>query len=164
MIKYAKAVEGIVLDYQVFPDSFRLENLMNPVILDGYQECPEEVDLGWFFDGETYSPPKSKVSVEDIVKDFEARIQRRLDDFARTLTYDGMLSACTYATSQIEMYRIEGQYCVEARDATWAKAFDLISAFDLAGMEQGPLPTWEDIEAQLPPLAWPEGSRGYHLR
>lgn len=99
--------------------------------------------------------------LEEVVADYESRIQERLDKFARSLTYDGMLSACTYATSTVEMYRIEGQYCVDARDATWAKAYELLSAVLPAVQAGGNIPSWEEIEAQLPPLAWPEGSRGY---
>jgi hypothetical protein len=41
---------------------------------------------------------------------------------------------------------------VKARDDTWAKGYEL-----LAGYQQtGTIPAWEEIEAQLPPLAWPE--------
>lgn len=109
-------------------------------------------DGGLYFAGEEPEPP-----LDELVKEYENRVQERLDAFARTLTYDGMLSACTYATSLVEMYRIEGQYCVEARDATWHKAFQLLNAFTPGD----PIPSWEEIEAELPPLAWPKGSRGY---
>lgn len=119
---------------------------------DGIESAGVLADVLGF---DPYAPPPSVI--ETTMQEYEALIQARLDDFARTLTYDGMLSACTYATSTIEMYRIEGQYCVDARDATWAKAFELLNGFDPA---QG-IPSWGEIEAQLPVLAWPEGSRGY---
>lgn len=125
------------------PDQEQLTTEKN--IVTGY-------DGKLYFEGAEPQKPQKMV-----VAEYEAKIQARLDDFTRTLTYDGILSACTYATSAIEMYRIEGQYCVEARDATWAKAFELLSAFQPGD----PVPTWEEIEAELPPLAWPEGSRGY---
>lgn len=100
-------------------------------------------------------------TLEAVLAGFENNIQSRLDTFARTLTYDSMMSACTYATSTIPMYRIEGQYCVDARDATWAKAYELMQAIQPRVQAGGAIPSWEDIEAQLPPLVWPEGSRGY---
>lgn len=80
--------------------------------------------------------------------------QKRLDDFARTRNYDGILSLCTYATSTVPKFQQEGQYGVEARDATWAALYTI-----LAEVEAGarPVPSgFADIEANLPTLAWPE--------
>jgi len=79
--------------------------------------------------------------------------QQRLDDFARTRNYDGILSACTYATSTVPKFASEGQYCVEARDATWAALYQI-----LADVQAGtrPAPTgFSDIDGDLPALAWP---------
>lgn len=79
--------------------------------------------------------------------------QQRLDDFARTRNYDGILSLCTYATSTVPKFQAEGQYGVTARDATWAKLYEM-----LAEVEAGtrPMPTgFADIEPELPSLAWP---------
>ena len=83
-----------------------------------------------------------------------ARTQQRLDDFARTRNYDGILSACTYATSTVPKFKDEGQYGVEARDATWAKLYEM-----LAEVEGGtrPMPSgYSDIEGELPELVWPQ--------
>ena len=80
--------------------------------------------------------------------------QQRLDDFAKTRNYDGILSACTYATSTVLKFKTEGQYCVEARDATWAKLYEM-----LAEVEAGtrPMPSgYADIEPELPALVWPD--------
>lgn len=79
--------------------------------------------------------------------------QQRLDDFARTRNYDGILSACTYATSTVEKFQIEGQYCVNARDATWATLYAIMSEVE-AGTR--PMPTgFADVEPLLPVLEWP---------
>ena len=80
-------------------------------------------------------------------------VQKRLDDFAATRNYMGILSACTYATSTVPTFAAEGQYCVGARDATWAKCYEI-----LAGVEAGttPMPSgFADIEPELPVLQWP---------
>lgn len=80
-------------------------------------------------------------------------VQRYLDDFAQTKTYDGILSACTYATSTVPRFATEGQYCVQARDACWA-AVASIEADVLAGNRPAPS-GFEDIRAELPALSWP---------
>jgi hypothetical protein len=84
---------------------------------------------------------------------FTAAIQQRLDAFAQTRGYDGILSAATYATSAVTKFAAEGQYAVEARDATWADAYAILDAV-LSG--QRPMPTIEEVMEELPELAWPE--------
>lgn len=79
--------------------------------------------------------------------------QSRLDVFSRTRNYDDILSACTYATSSNPKFKAEGQYCVDVRDATWAKLYAI-----MADAEQGkrPVPTgYDDIKDELPALVWP---------
>ncbi len=80
--------------------------------------------------------------------------QARLDAFARTRNYDGILSACTYATSPSPTFRAEGQYCVEMRDATWAALYALMANV-MAGRRSPPT-GFADVEADLPVLAWPQ--------
>ena len=93
-------------------------------------------------------------STEELIKLYTNKVQERLDDFARSegKAYDNMLSACTYATSTNPIFSREGQYCVEARDNTWATAYQIMND-SLTG--QRPIPSWEEIEAELPDLAWP---------
>lgn len=79
--------------------------------------------------------------------------QRRLDDFAATRNYSGIMSLCTYATSTIPRFRVEGEYGVFIRDATWAKLYEI-----LAEIETGirPVPdSFEDVEPELPVPEWP---------
>lgn len=89
----------------------------------------------------------------EIIASLTAQIQKRLDDFAKTRNYDGILSACTYATSTVPKFATEGQYCVQVRDATWAAGYALMDEV-LAGTR--PVPSSiSDIEADLPVLEWP---------
>ena len=92
---------------------------------------------------------------EEIQAEFTGAIQARLDAFAQTRGYDGILSAATYATSTIPQFAAEGQYAVEARDTTWAKGYEILNAV-LAG--QRPMPTLEEVFAELPVLEWPDGA------
>jgi hypothetical protein len=79
--------------------------------------------------------------------------QRRLDEFARTRNYDGILSACTYSTSTVPKFATEGQYAVEARDATWAKLYSILDEVN-AGTR--PITSgFSAIESELPVLVWP---------
>lgn len=97
------------------------------------------------------APPPPTVA--EIIATYTTAIQKRLDDFARTRNYDGILSAATYATSVVAKFKAEGQYAVEARDATWAKGYEILAAVE-AGTR--PLPTLEGLAAELPVLAWPK--------
>ena len=90
---------------------------------------------------------------EEQLAAFTAAIQAHLDDFAKTRNYDGIMSAATYATSAVPKFRLEGQYAVAARDAVWAKGYELMDAV-LAGTR--PMPDLEEVLAELPALKWPE--------
>lgn len=82
-----------------------------------------------------------------------AATQDRLDTFAKDRGYDGILSACTYATSPSTNFATEGQYCVAQRDATWIKLIEILGEITFGTR---PRPSgYADIEADLPPLVWP---------
>ena len=89
---------------------------------------------------------------EQIVAQYTAAVQKHLDDFARTRGYDGILSAATYATSTVPKFAAEGQYAVEARDATWAKCYEVLAAVEAGS---SPMPTLDELLAELPVLTWP---------
>ena len=79
--------------------------------------------------------------------------QSRLDAFARTRNYDGILSACTYASSSIPKFAQEGAYCVQMRDQTWAALYAFMAEVQ-AGTK--PMPTTvAEVDALLPTLTWP---------
>ena len=78
--------------------------------------------------------------------------QQRLDDFARTRNYDGILSLCTYATSTNPTFAKEGQYGVNMRDVTWAKLYQIMQ--EVESGERPMLTGYADIEAELPVLDW----------
>lgn len=78
--------------------------------------------------------------------------QKRLDTFAQTRNYDGILSACTYAASGVAKFAAEGQYCVGARDESWAALYQIMA--DVQSNER-PMPTLDEVLAELPELEWP---------
>lgn len=98
------------------------------------------------------APPPAPTQ-EQIIARFTTQIQARLDTFARTRNYDGILSACTYATDPNPKFAAEGQYCVNKRSETWAAAYTIIAQVQ-AGTR--PMPSSiADIEPDLPVLQWP---------
>ena len=112
-------------------------------------------DYGPYPDGWSPTPPPPTPEEEAAAQQaaFTAAIQARLDDFARTRNYDNALSCASYATSTNPKFAAEGQYIVAARYATWAKGYEILNAV-LAG--DRPMPTLEEVMAELPPLVWPE--------
>lgn len=111
---------------------------------DEYEAMAEGVDFA--------APLPADVAAR-VQAEIVAATQLRLDTFAHTRNYDGILSACTYATSSVPKFAAEGQYCVDARDATWAKLYTILGEV-LA--QTRPMPTgFSDIASELPTLAWP---------
>lgn len=99
-------------------------------------------------------PEPEDPTPEQIKAEIVAATQQRLDDFARTRNYDGILSLCTYATSTKPRFSAEGQYGVEARDDTWATLYEI---YDEVQAGTRPMPEiYEDIEGELPVLEWPD--------
>jgi len=98
-------------------------------------------------------PPTLEQQTNALKAEIVVEVQNRLDTFARTREYDSMLSACTYANSSVAKFKLEGQYCVDARDATWSRLYAILAEVQ-AGTR--PMPSgFADIESALPVLAWP---------
>lgn len=91
-------------------------------------------------------------SADQVLAAVTQAVQQRLDDFARTRMYDGILSACTYATSTVPNFAAESQYAVEARDSTWAACYRIMAHVQ-AGSR--PMPTVDQVLSELPTLEWP---------
>lgn len=97
--------------------------------------------------------PVGYVAPKPIQQQIVDAAQERLDDFARTRNYEGILSACSYATSAVPTFQVEGQYCAAVRDATWAKLYEMLAEVQ-AGTR--PIPSsFADVVDDLPPLEWP---------
>jgi hypothetical protein len=126
------------------------------LVRDGAELVAGQWQYKWRVDA--LSPAQIAENIEaknrSIRQEITTSTQQRLDEFAQTRGYDGVLSLCTYATSANPKFRQEGLYGVEARDATWAKLYEI-----LAEVEAGarPVPSgYAEIEPELPALVWPE--------
>ena len=99
------------------------------------------------------TPEEIEANLQGLQASIVWQTQQRLDDFARTRNYDNILSACTYASSKVAKFAVEGQYAVTARDDTWDALHTI-----MLGVQAGthPMPSgFADIEPELPVLTWP---------
>lgn len=102
---------------------------------------------------ETARTDEMAIRAQRLMQSIVDATQKRLDDFARTSNYDGILSLCTYATSAVPKFKSEGQYGVDARDRTWAKLYAILDEVQ-AGAR--PMPGgFAGVEPDLPVLEWP---------
>jgi hypothetical protein len=98
------------------------------------------------------APPPPPLSAEEIIARLTAAIQKHLDDTARTRGYDGILSACSYATDTNPPFALEAQACVDWRSAVWLTSYALMAEVQSG---QRPIPTVEELIALLPQITWP---------
>ena len=104
--------------------------------------------------GELLVDETSSFVQQNKINSFVAATQLKLDAFAKSRNYDGILSACTYATSGVPKFQTEGQHAVNCRDATWAKLYEILDEVTLGNR---PIPSdFIEIESELPVLEWPE--------
>ena len=127
------------------------------IYLDNAPTIHSEKYLAWASEGNVAAdadipPPHPPPTQEQIIAQYASAVQQRLDDFAKTRGYDGILSAATYATSLIAKFAAEGQCAVVARDATWAKCGQILAEVQA---NTRPLPTLIELVAELPLLEWP---------
>ena len=84
-----------VIENGVVVNTIEVESLdFMPNLVDGEKggSVGDRYENGQFIKPEPFKP-----SPEEIQAEIVAAAQQRLDDFARTRNYDGILSACTYA-------------------------------------------------------------------
>jgi hypothetical protein len=143
-MKYAIIENGVVVNLAI----------ADQPLAENWIEFEGVVNIGDLYDGEAFNPPPPvQKSADEIKAEIMTATQQRLDTFAKTRLYDGVLSLCTYASSLNAKFQAEGQYGVEARDATWATLYEIMEEVQ-AGTR--PMPSgYADIEAELPPLVWP---------
>jgi len=107
---------------------------------------------GRFWDG---TPEEEQAYLNDperIIQELTAAVQAHLDATAKTRNYDGILSACTYATSTNTTFAAEGQAAVAWRDACWATCYGIMNAVQLGTRA---IPTATEIVAEMPVMVWP---------
>lgn len=82
----------------------------------------------------------------NLIKDFDVKIQAHLDAVAKARGYDNIMSACCYAAAP-NTYQTEGQAFIQWRAAVWEYCYQV-----MADVENGlrTIPTISSMVAELP--------------
>lgn len=95
--------------------------------------------------------------IDKAYKDFDSKVEKRLNDFAATRRYNSIYTAANYRDNPVQKYATEGTYCFKMLGETYAKCEELLARYIPAVLTgERPIPTWEEIEGQLPVLKWPD--------
>jgi len=146
-MRFAVIKDGIVHNVIIAQDGFEV---------DGFTlVASDDAKIGQTYGDGVFSDAPSTVAPLT-TDEVAAEAQARLDAFARSRNYDSILSACTYANSTNPTFAAEGAYCVQLRDQTWAKLYEMLAEVQ-AGTRAIPT-SFDDIAPELPvsSAAWPE--------
>lgn len=94
-----------------------------------------------------------KLTNEQLLENMTSAVQLMLDKKAHEFGYDNMISLCSYSTSTHPKFGPEGRAGLAWRDAVWTKCNEILDAV-IAG--ERPIPTREELLAELPMFEWPE--------
>lgn len=114
----------------------------------------EEAAPGWTWsDLAGFLPPAAPPPPVDAAA-YRIAIQSLIDGAAQARGYDSGLTCASYLGSTVTLWAAEARALVDWRDAVWSHALA-----ELARVEAGerPQPGVDDLLAELPPLAWPDG-------
>lgn len=154
IVKDGKAEQFNVVEFhETEPPT--IDPMVEEVLFDGGEYVNERWQYKWKI--EPYTEQQiATLAREKTLKQKSSlldAVENRLTKFAQTRNYDSIMSACTYATSSVQKYAEEGAYCLQAREATWAKIYEILAEID-AGTRQMP-DSILDIREELPALTWP---------
>ena len=142
--------------YKLTGEGYVIKNgdMKVPIVdVPGFDQNPETVAYREWLAAGGVPKPADAPSAEEMIASVQQAVQERLDAFARTRAYDGILSAATYATSAVPKFAAEGQYAVQARDASWAACYQIMADVQ-AGLRA--MPSVEQVLSELPTLEWPQ--------
>lgn len=89
---------------------------------------------------------------EIVVEMSDKYVERKMDAFAAIKRYNGIASACSYATSSISAFKADADKCVDIRDRTLMALYDYLNKL-VEGAVAVPKTTAE-IDAILPEMVW----------
>ncbi len=112
----------------------------------------------WLAGNPPVPEPETQKTVEEIIAEYDALVERRLSAWAKLHGYMSADRLLSYQNSTIPRWKFEADnFRALCWDPTWAWAQSYLNA----GLAQGnpAVPAWETLEALLDehvPLSWPE--------
>ena len=107
------------------------------------------VDKGEYY--EVVAIPVHVPTEKEIQKMLTDGVQAYMDAKVQERGYDNIHTACSYANSTDEVFKMEGTACLAWRDSVWRKCYNILAEVK-AGTR--PIPTLEEVIAELPVLEW----------
>lgn len=155
-VSFPSSIPDVTLAvYDVYPLRPATPPEVNPLAEKVVEGTPIQVNGEWVqkWDIVTLTQPEADAAKAAFIQSFVDATQKRLDDFARSRQYDGILSLCTYATDSNPKFATEGAYGLQMRSETWGALYTMLLEVE-AGERDIP-GSFEDIESELPELVWP---------
>lgn len=120
-------------------------------LADGYELKVKDGVLTQEPSAETTTGVEDVPAQAEVIAGYTQQVQNYLDTTAQERGYDNIVSLCTYATSAIPKFKLEGQAGVIWRDAVWSKCYEILAEVQAGTRE---VPT--DIISELPVMNWGE--------
>lgn len=137
------------------PITFDSKNQRVVVTDDAGNETIYTNEADWYRAGGkigSFPKPLEPPTPNQIITALVLAVQSHLDSTARTHGYEGILSACTYATDTHPPFQAEGQACVNWRGAVWSMCYAIMAEVQAGAM---PVPTEAELISMLPAMVWP---------
>jgi len=150
MKNYARIESGVVVE--LFSTDGDISEMFHPDLV--WVEVPSNIEpvIGWVYEsGEFHASTPPVLTAEQVFSSIQSAIQEHMDLEARTHGYDGILSLCTYATSENPKFQSEGKAGVEWRDKCWVYGYALLADVQAGNRE---VPAIDEMLSELPRMAW----------
>lgn len=145
MTTYAQIRNGVVLSH------FATERPASDFIDIAHElrEAPADVQDGWVLREDGSIGPEIPTA-DQIAADYTAKLEALFDAKAQERRYDNRLT-CALRAGYAGPFHDEGEAFAQWMDATNAYGYTVMAAVQ-AG--ERPLPTWEELAAELPAAPW----------
>ena len=140
-----------IVDDKVFASYTYVPHTLDEVLTWLYRDKVSSVEPGAPVPPLLYSEVDPDIA-EIVIEMSDKYVERKLDAFAAIKRYNGIGSACSYATSSISAFKADADKCVDIRDRTLVALYDYLNKL-IAGDIAVPK-TSAEIDAILPEMVW----------